>query len=121
MTGLSSVRARSSVSVRFPLTSDCPSLVSSSFSTGTSDSCCIVTSVDVVLIRLSCCSHVDRLEFEESFLIERYFQVSVALLGPGAKPAEHAFLHLLRNIVSGEPLLPFPRREPVERGLPPRP
>src|SRR5215204_191303 len=64
---------------------------------------------------------MDRIEFEEFFLLKRRFQVSVALLGPGAKPAEHALFHLLRYIVSGELLLPLPRRNRVERGVPPHP
>src|SRR5918997_670203 len=113
MSELSSVRARSSWSVRFPVTSDCPSLVSSSF--------CIDTSEDMELIWRSRCSHVDRLEFEELFLIQQRFQVPIALLGPGTKPTEHALLHLLWNVVAGEPLLLLPRREPVERGLSARP
>jgi hypothetical protein len=46
---------------------------------------------------------MDRIEFEEFFLLERGFQVSVELLGPGVKPAEHPFLHLLYDIVAGEP------------------
>jgi hypothetical protein len=46
---------------------------------------------------------MDRIEFEEFFLLERGFQVSVVLVGPGVKPAEHPFLHLLYDIVAGEP------------------
>src|SRR5215210_2257348 len=112
MTGLSSVRARSSGSVRLPVTSACPSSFSSSFCKGSSN---------VHLIQWLCCRHMDCLEFEELLLIQRRLQVSVALLGPGAKPAEHACLHLLRDVVAGEPLLPLPRLEPVVRGLSPRP
>src|SRR5215210_2683187 len=64
---------------------------------------------------------MDRIEFQGFFLLKWRFQVSVALLSPGAKTAEHALLHLLRDIVASEPLLPLPRRERVERGDPPRP
>src|SRR5919107_1407891 len=64
---------------------------------------------------------MDRIEFQGFLLLKWHFQVSVALLSPGAKPAEHALLHVLWDIVAGEPLLPLPRRERVERGDPPRP
>jgi hypothetical protein len=46
---------------------------------------------------------MDRIEFQGFFLLKRRFQISVALLDPGAKPAEHAFFYLLRDIVAGEP------------------
>src|ERR671917_1088119 len=64
---------------------------------------------------------MDRLEFEGLFLLKRRFQVSVALLAPGAKAADPALLPLPGDIVAGEPLLPLPRRKRVERGDPPRP
>src|SRR5918998_5796775 len=64
---------------------------------------------------------MDRIELEVFFLLERRFQVSIALLGPGAKPAEYAFFHLLRNIVAGESLLPLPRRDGVEQCMSTRP
>ena len=64
---------------------------------------------------------MDRIEFQGFLLLKWRFQVSVALLSPGAKPAEHALLHLLWYIMAGEPLLPLPSRERVERGDPPRP
>src|SRR5918992_627341 len=50
------------------------------------------------------CPYMDRIEFQGFLLLKWRFQVSVALLSPGAKTAEHALLHPLRDIVAGEPL-----------------
>src|SRR3954468_13076655 len=64
---------------------------------------------------------MDCLEFEELLLIQWRFQVSVALIGSGAKSAEPACRPPLRDVVASEPLLPLPYLEPLVRGLSPRP